>query len=152
VAGKSIWLGVRRGLSLHCPNCGTGRLFAGFLKLRTPCAVCAADNTVYPSDDFPPYLTILVAGHAVIPAFMYVDFTFAPAMWVEAAIWLPLTTILCLALLPVMKGAAIGLCWAADMVRPDSVRSAAADPLNVTPVKSATAVTRKAFVPAAPSR
>jgi uncharacterized protein (DUF983 family) len=55
---------------------------------------------------------------------MWVDFTYQPAMLVEAAIWLPAATIACLGLLPLMKGATIGVCWAKQIVR---------DPLVATP-------------------
>jgi uncharacterized protein (DUF983 family) len=91
-----------------------------YLSLRNPCEVCGTDNTIYPSDDFPPYLTILVVGHVVVPLFVLSD-RYEPPLWVQAAIWLPVTLVLCLALLPIMKGATIGLCWATDFVRPRSV-------------------------------
>ena len=120
---KSIWMGIRRGLACRCPVCGEGRLFSGYLKIKTRCDVCRADNTVYPSDDFPPYLTILFAGHLIVPLFIWVDLTYAPALWVESAIWLPLTTVMCLVLLPVMKGATVGLCWATDLIRQDRRRN-----------------------------
>jgi uncharacterized protein (DUF983 family) len=117
---KSIWVGIKRGLRRRCPHCGQGRLFTHYLKIRKPCEVCGADNTIYPSDDFPPYLTILVAGHVVVPLFMWSD-RYEPPVWLQAAIWLPLTLVLCLLLLPVMKGATVGLCWATNLVRTRSV-------------------------------
>ena len=117
---KSIWTGISRGLARRCPNCGVGRLFNGFLKIRSPCEVCGTDNSIYPSDDFPPYLTIFVTGHVVITLFIWTDADFQPPFWLEAAIWLPLTVIMCLVLLPFMKGATIGLCWAANIVREES--------------------------------
>jgi uncharacterized protein (DUF983 family) len=92
-------------------------LFSGYITVVTPCRVCGIDNTMFPSDDLPPYLTIAVVGHTVIPAFMWVDFTFRPEIWVQTAIWLPITTVLTLVLLPRMKGASIGLAWAADVQR-----------------------------------
>ena len=116
---KSIWTGIRRGLSLHCPNCGRGRLLTRYIKIRTPCEVCGTDNTIYPSDDFPPYLTILVVGHVLVPLFVWSD-RYEPPLWLQFVIWLPLTLIMCLALLPVMKGATVGLCWATNLVRPRS--------------------------------
>ena len=67
------------------------------------------DDGIYPSDDLPPYPTIFVTGHLVIPLFVWTDLTLEPRLWVEAAIWLPVTAIMCLVLLPFMKGAAIGL-------------------------------------------
>ncbi len=114
---RSIWLGIRRGLAKRCPVCGQGHLFSGFLKVAPHCDVCGADNTIYPSDDFPPYLTILAAGHLLVPLIFIVERSFAPALWLQAAIWLPLTVALCLVLLPLMKGATVGLCWATGLVR-----------------------------------
>jgi len=113
-----IWTGLRRGLHRTCPTCGQGALFRGYLTVREHCPVCGADNTIYPSDDLPPYLTIAILGHLIVPLFILVDLHLAPPLWVEFAIWLPLTAILTLALLPFVKGAAIGLCWATGIVRP----------------------------------
>jgi len=113
----SIVTGIWRGLRCRCPACGEGRLFAGYLRIRLPCEVCGADNTIYPSDDFPPYLTILVVGHVVVPLFMWSDRAYEPSVWVQAAIWLPVTALMCLALLPSMKGATVGLCWATGLRR-----------------------------------
>jgi uncharacterized protein (DUF983 family) len=118
---KSIWSGIKRGLGRHCPNCGVGRLFSGYMKIRIPCEVCGSDNTIYPSDDFPPYLTILVTGHFLVPLFMWSDRAYEPSVWLQAAIWLPATVIMCLLLLPFMKGGTIGLCWATNMIRARSV-------------------------------
>ncbi|MBV9251975.1 MAG: DUF983 domain-containing protein [Acetobacteraceae bacterium] len=112
-----MWTGLRRGLAIRCPVCGQGRVLYNFLQVRTPCEVCGADNSVYPSDDFPPYLTIFAVGHIIIPLFLLVDRAYAPPIWVGCAIWLPLTLILCLLLLPRMKGATIGFCWAAGIER-----------------------------------
>ena len=116
---RTIWTGLGRGLARRCPNCGAGRLFNGFLTIRSPCEVCGNDNSIYPSDDFPPYLTIFVTGHLVIPLFIWTDAAFEPAPWLEAAIWLPATAVMCLALLPFIKGATVGLCWATNLVRQD---------------------------------
>lgn len=117
---KSIWLGLKRGLCRRCPNCGQGRLFTRYLTLRCPCEACGADNTIYPSDDFPPYLTILAVGHVVVPLFMWSD-RYKPPFWLQAVIWLPVTLVMCLALLPFMKGATVGLCWATNSVRARSI-------------------------------
>ena len=85
-----------------------------------PCKNCGANNKIYPSDDFPPYLTILVVGHVVVPLFVWSDH-YGPPLWLQAAIWLPITLIACLALLPAMRGATVGLCWAMSLIRPRSV-------------------------------
>ena len=118
---NAIWTGIRRGLSRRCPTCGQGALFRGFLKVRQDCPVCGANNGAYPSDDMPPYLTIAIVGHVVIPLFMWVDHAFTPPLWIEFATWVPLTALLAIALLPFVKGGAIGLCWATGIVRPNAV-------------------------------
>ena len=120
MADRSLWTGLKRGFARRCPNCGEGRLFSGYLSIRSPCESCGADNTIYPSDDLPPYVTILIVGHVLVPMFMWSDRAYAPAFWVQAAIWLPLAAIMSLALLPTVKGAAVGLCWAFGLVRPES--------------------------------
>ena len=109
--------GVLRGLVCRCPNCGEARLFSRYLTVRSPCPVCKIDNTKFASDDLPPYLTIVVVGHIVVPAFLWFDGRYAPELSVEALIWLPLSIALSLALLPSMKGASIGLAWASGTVR-----------------------------------
>ena len=114
---KSVWTGIKRGLARRCPECGEGRLFAGYLKVRTPCESCGADNSIYPSDDLPPYLTVLVVGHVFVPVFMWVDKAYQPSFALQAAIWLPLMAFACLAMLPYAKGATLGVCWANGLVR-----------------------------------
>ena len=44
-----------------------------------------------------------------------VEIAYRPALWVHAALWLPLTVILTLVLLPSVKGALVGLQWALRM-------------------------------------
>lgn len=119
---KSVWTGIRRGLACRCPVCGKGKLFRSYLKLKPHCEVCGADNTIYPSDDFPPYLTILLLGHLLLPIMWWIDRVYAPPMGLELAFWVPVTAALCLALLPRMKGATVGLCWANDLVREQPAR------------------------------
>lgn len=117
MSGKSVWTGIKRGLARRCPECGQGRLFAGYLKVRTPCEVCGADNSIYPSDDLPPYITVLVVGHVFVPVFMWVDKAYAPSFALQALIWLPLMALACLTMLPFAKGATLGVCWANGLVR-----------------------------------
>ena len=111
-----IVLGVRRGLRLRCPQCGEGRLFGGFLKVKG-CEACGSDNTIYPSDDAPPYLTLFLVGHLIVPFMFWFDKAWAPALWVQFAIWLPLVAAVTLLTLPFMKGAVVGFAWANGVTR-----------------------------------
>jgi len=114
---NSLWTSISRGARRRCPTCGQGRLFDGFLKIRATCPVCGANNADCPCDDFPPYLTIFAVGHLVIPSLVLTDLHYHPSVWQQAAIWLPATVLLCLLLLPAMKGATAGFCWAVGLVR-----------------------------------
>lgn len=117
IGRRSAGLGLKRGLKLRCPNCGQGKLFKSFLKVSPQCEVCGVDNSVYPSDDAPPYLTLVLTGHVIVPLYMTIERAFSPPMWLEAAIWLPLTAIMAIGLLPYMKGGVVGFCWAKDIRR-----------------------------------
>ena len=44
-----------------------------------------------------------------------VEVAFHPAIWIHLALWLPLTIGLSLVLLPIVKGAMVGLQWANRM-------------------------------------
>jgi uncharacterized protein (DUF983 family) len=116
---KAIWTGIRRGLCRRCPNCGQGDLFRGFLTVCPRCKVCAEKNSVYPSDDMPPYLTIAIVGHLVVPLSLWMSRTSTLPLWAQFSIWLPLTVLLSVGLLPFVKGGVIGLCWATGVVRPN---------------------------------
>lgn len=122
LTGRSAKVGVKRGLSLHCPNCGKGRLFKSFLKVQQHCDICGNDNSIYPSDDAPPYLTLLLTGHVIVPLYMAIERAYAPPMWLSASIWLPLTAIMSILLLPYMKGGVLGFCWAKDIRREQAGR------------------------------
>ncbi|WP_207540708.1 DUF983 domain-containing protein [Sabulicella rubraurantiaca] len=118
---SKIGVGVRRGLGLRCPHCGEGRLFGRYLKVSDQCEVCGADNTIYPCDDAPPYLTLFMVGHFIIPFMFWMDKAWEPALWVMFAVWLPLITVITLVTLPYMKGLVVGFAWATGVTR-DSAR------------------------------
>ena len=45
---------MMRGMAGHCPNCGQGPLFEGFLKVRDTCPVCGEALYHHRADDAPP--------------------------------------------------------------------------------------------------
>ncbi len=103
------------GFRKRCPNCGRGRILVRYLKVTPNCPVCGEDLSHHRADDAPPYLTIVVAGHIIVPLILFVETRWPLAVFVHLAIWLPLTVLLCLTLLPMMKGAIVGLQWALRM-------------------------------------
>jgi uncharacterized protein (DUF983 family) len=109
--GQAMW----RGFAMRCPHCGQGRLFGRFLKVVDQCSVCGEEFSQHRADDFPPYVVILVVGHVMVPAALAVEMNFAPPMWLELLLWVPLATISALALLQPTKGAIVGLQWQLGM-------------------------------------
>jgi uncharacterized protein (DUF983 family) len=118
MTGKSnIALGVRRGVSLRCPHCGDGRLFGRFLKVSDHCETCGEDNSRYPSDDAPPYITVVLIGHLLLPLAIWTQEGWSLNLWVTFAIWLPLMVASTVAMLPFVKGAVVGFAWATGVTR-----------------------------------
>lgn len=106
---------MKRGALGRCPCCGVGRLFTSYLKIDGQCSQCALDFSAHRADDAPPYFVILIVGHVVVPLLLWVEIGWKPPLWLHMMVWLPLATILALTLLPIAKGALIGLQWAKHM-------------------------------------
>ncbi|MFM7611112.1 MAG: DUF983 domain-containing protein [Alphaproteobacteria bacterium] len=100
--------GLLRGLKGLCPVCGQGRLFAGYLRVADKCESCGAPTGRLRADDAPPYFTILITGHVLVPPVWWIERAYMPPIWLHMLIWLPLFTIICTLLLRPIKGAVIG--------------------------------------------
>jgi uncharacterized protein (DUF983 family) len=112
---RNVWTSLKRGLRGRCPRCGEGKLFRAFLKVDDHCSVCGLDFTPHRADDLPAYLVIVIVGHLVVPMILWIETDYAPAVWLQLSIYLPLTLILSLALLQPVKGAVVGVQWALRM-------------------------------------
>jgi uncharacterized protein (DUF983 family) len=111
---------IGRGLLGRCPACGKSRLFNGFLCVVATCSNCGAPLGLARADDAPPYFTILITGHIVVPLMFMVDRMVEPPIWVMSAIFLPLTFLLALGLLRPIKGATVGLMLNLNMLKSDA--------------------------------
>jgi uncharacterized protein (DUF983 family) len=100
---------LRRGAMNRCPVCGVGEVFRGYLAVVPECRHCHAPLGRVRADDAPPYFTIFIVGHLLLPGVFMVERAYAPPMWLHMVVWLPLFTVACLALLRPIKGATVGL-------------------------------------------
>jgi uncharacterized protein (DUF983 family) len=112
---RDSWGAMMRGWRGLCPNCGEGRMFRAFLKVADHCPACGEALHHQRTDDAPAYFVILVVGHLIVPIVLAVETAYAPAYWIHAMLWLPLTLGLSLAILQPIKGTLVGLQWAMRM-------------------------------------
>ena len=96
----------------RCPNCHAAPLFDGFLKVTDTCSNCGEVLSHHRADDAPPYFTIFIVGHIIVPLVIWAEVTFRPSLLMHTIIFFPLTIALALAFLRPIKGAVVGLQWA----------------------------------------
>ena len=100
---------VLAGLTCRCPNCGRGPLFSGFLTVRERCEACGFDLRAADSGDGPAVFVILAAGFLMGFAALITEAALHPPVWVHLLIWLPLTVVVCLAMLRPFKGVMLAM-------------------------------------------
>lgn len=109
---RDVPLSLLRGALKRCPACGKGNIYKRYLKLVDYCPHCGEGLYHQRADDAPSYFTVVITGHLIVASVMVVEMTFHPPLWVHALLWLPMTIIVALTLLPRVKGALVGLQWA----------------------------------------
>jgi uncharacterized protein (DUF983 family) len=104
-----------RGLRGQCPSCGKGRMFRAFLKVADRCDHCGEELYHHRADDLPAYLVVALVGHLIVATALFVEADYSLALWIEMAIFVPLTLGLSLLLLQPTKGAVVALQWSMGM-------------------------------------
>jgi uncharacterized protein (DUF983 family) len=94
---------VSVGLKRRCPQCGEGKLYKSFLKVADKCDRCDLDFSEIDSGDGPAIFIIMIAGFIIVGLVLYVEVVYRPDYWVHLVLWLPLSILLPLVLLPVLK-------------------------------------------------
>ena len=112
---RDLMQSLGRGLRGRCPNCGVGSLFTKYLKVAHSCSHCGEELHYHRADDAPPYFTILINGHLIVPLVLAMELAYQPPFWLHAAVWLPVTVATAIAALPVVKGALVNYQWALYM-------------------------------------
>lgn len=100
---------ILTGLKGRCPRCGEGALFRGFLGIAPECESCGLDLSFADSGDGPAIFIIFIVGFIVVGLAAIVESLFHPSAIVHLILWLPVTVILCLALLRPFKGVMVAL-------------------------------------------
>ena len=69
---------MSRGWRRRCPRCGEGPVFRGYVKVRERCGACGLELHHHRADDAPPYFTILIVAHLVVPTMVLLQRVAAP--------------------------------------------------------------------------
>jgi uncharacterized protein (DUF983 family) len=91
-------------------------MFRAYLKVNAACPVCGENLSHQRADDAPPYITMLIVGHIVVAGVLAAEDVWPNSpLWLDALIWLWITFVMSLLLLPRVKGALVGYQWALRM-------------------------------------
>jgi uncharacterized protein (DUF983 family) len=96
-------------LACRCPRCGQGRLFRNLLEVRDTCDVCGLDLRFHDAGDGAAVGVVLVLGAIVVGLAFWVEFRFAPPLWLHAIIWPVVTVPLAVLLMRPAKAALVAL-------------------------------------------
>lgn len=111
-----IFSSMLRGFARHCPRCGKGLLFDGYLRPNAACANCREQTGQIYTADVAPYFTILLVGHIIVPLLLVTEqLATPPPFLLQIAVWPILALALTLWFLPRVKGSTMGLMWALGM-------------------------------------
>ena len=85
------------------------------LKINNHCQLCNEELHSYRTDDFGPWLSIIMGGHIIVPLVLSVEQNYALDLWLQAIIWIPLTILIVLFLLPISKSICLSILWRLKM-------------------------------------
>ena len=100
---------LQAGLRCRCPRCGKGRLYKAYLTFADHCTSCGLDYRFADAGDGPAVFVVLIAGAIIVGCALFVEANFSPPLWLHAVLWLPLTLLICLSLLPPLKATMFAL-------------------------------------------
>lgn len=92
------------GLRGHCPRCGQGHLFQGFLAVREDCEVCGLDYSFADPADGPAFFIMMFACIPSTIFALWLQITYEPAWWIHFITTGPLMLVTCLLPLRPVKG------------------------------------------------
>ena len=100
---------LRAALICRCPRCGRGKLFRNLLEVRDRCEVCGLDLRECDTGDGAIVGVIMVLGAIVVTLAFWVEFRFAPPLWVHAVLWPVVTVPLAVLMMRPAKAALVAL-------------------------------------------
>ena len=111
VKTNPLWRVLLRGFTKRCPQCGKAPIYERYLKPTPRCASCGTGYDHIRTDDFAPWLTLIVLGHLFVPLTFHIETAYRPPLPLLFVVLVPSVTLAVLGLLPNFKGAAIAFMW-----------------------------------------
>jgi uncharacterized protein (DUF983 family) len=90
-------------------------MFGKYLKVADTCSACGEELHHHQADDAPPYFTMMIVGHVVVPLVLVVEKIWHPDVSIHFMLWTAVVLSMTFALMPAVKGAIVGLQWANRM-------------------------------------
>lgn len=109
---RAVWPAMVTGMKCRCPACGEGKMFRAYLKVSDECSNCGEQLHHHRADDAPPYLVIFIVGHIIVGIMLHIEMVHSVAPMIYLWTMIPLTIVMSLLLLPVVKGAVVAAQWA----------------------------------------
>jgi uncharacterized protein (DUF983 family) len=92
----------------QCPRCGAPGLFKGVLNFADRCKVCGLDFTSFNVGDGPAAILTLVLGALVVGIAIAIQLKYAPPIWLQMLVRLPITVVSVVGSLRIAKAALLG--------------------------------------------
>jgi len=92
-----------------CPRCGQPTLFTGWIKFADRCRACGLDISAFNVGDGPAAFLTMIIGALVVGLAIWLQLALAPPFWLQALIWVPVTTALVIYALRISKALLLAL-------------------------------------------
>lgn len=92
-----------------CPRCGKAPIFQRLIVFLPRCPACGLDMAQFNIGDGAASFLILIVGAIVTGLAMWLELTRSPPWYVHVMLWLPLTVVLSLGLMRLVKGLLLAL-------------------------------------------
>jgi len=92
-----------------CPRCGKAPVFQRLIVFLPRCPSCGLDMAQFNVGDGAASFLILIVGAIVTGLAMWLELTRSPPWYVHVMLWLPLTLMLSLGLMRLVKGVLLAL-------------------------------------------
>lgn len=103
----------------RCPACGEESLYQSVLALRSRCNACGLDFSGADAGDGPAFFAIIFVGFLVTFCAAIVEYRYAPPYVVHAILWLPLTLVLSLGVLRLVKSYLVHAAYCVQRLKKD---------------------------------